>query len=89
MIPNVWRSGPTAARPFTATTAAVAAELTPRVVLEKFYAVQMVDMHLPTTDNRTVILSRHPKPERELQVLLEQLKLTLPTQPRRKPLWPV
>ena len=55
--------------------------LTPRSVLEKFAAVQMIDVHLPTTDGRHVILPRHTQPEKELQVLLDQLKLTLPEQP--------
>jgi len=63
---------------------AVAGGLTPRAVLEKFCAVQMVDVHLPTTDGRTVILTRYTQPEKELQVLLEQLKLTLPAQPPPK-----
>lgn len=63
---------------------AVAGGLTPRAVLEKFCAVQMVDVHLPTTDGRTVILTRHTQPEKELQILLEQLKLTLPAQPPPK-----
>jgi transposase len=55
--------------------------LTPRSVLEKFAAVQMIDVHLPTTDGRHVILSRYTQPEKELQVLLDQMKLTLPEQP--------
>jgi transposase len=55
--------------------------LTPRTVLEKFAAVQMIDVHLPTTDGRHVILPRYTQPEKELQVLLDQLKLTLPEQP--------
>jgi transposase len=55
--------------------------LTPRSALEKFTAVQMIDVHLPATDGRQVILSRYTKPEKELQVLLNQLKLTLPDQP--------
>ena len=55
--------------------------LTPRSVLEKFAAVQMIDVHLPTTDGRHVILPRYTQPEKELQVLLDQLKLTLPEQP--------
>lgn len=63
---------------------AVAGGLSSRAVLEKFCAVQMVDVHLPTTDGRTVILTRHTQPEKELQVLLEQLKLTLPGQPPPK-----
>lgn len=55
--------------------------LTPRSVLEKFAAVQMIDVHLPTTDGRHVVLPRYTQPEKELQVLLEHLKLTLPEQP--------
>lgn len=55
--------------------------LTPRSVLEKFAAVQMIDVHLPTTDGHQVVLSRYTQPERELQVILDQLKLSLPEQP--------
>ena len=55
--------------------------LTPRSVLEKFGAVQMIDVHLPTTDGRKVILSRYTQPEPELQMLLRQLRLSLPNQP--------
>lgn len=55
--------------------------LTPRAVLEKFRAIQMIDVHLPTTDGRTVILSRYTQPEPEHEVLLQQLHLKLPTQP--------
>jgi hypothetical protein len=55
--------------------------LTPRSVLEKFGAVQMIDVHLPTTDGRKVILSRYTQPEPELKILLQQLRLSLPNQP--------
>jgi transposase len=55
--------------------------LTPRAVLEKFRAIQMVDVHLPTTDGRTVVLSRHTQPQPEQEALLHQLRLTLPDQP--------
>ena len=58
-----------------------ASGLTPRTVLEKFAAVQMLDVHLPTTDGREVILTRYTQPEKDLQLLLDQLKLTLPEQP--------
>jgi hypothetical protein len=58
--------------------------LTPRAVLEKFSAMQMIDVHLPTTDGRTIILSRYTQPEAELQLLLKQLKLELPDQPPHK-----
>ncbi len=55
--------------------------LTPRAALEKFSALQMVDVHLPTTDGRHLILSRHTEPEKDQQMLLQQLKLELPPQP--------
>jgi hypothetical protein len=55
--------------------------LTPRSVLEKFAGVQMVDIHIPTTDGRMLLLQRYTHPEAELQLLLEQLKLELPAQP--------
>ena len=58
--------------------------LTPRSVLDKFRAVQMLDITLPTTDGRKVILSRYTQPEKELQILLNQLKLELPEQPPPK-----
>ena len=47
--------------------------LTPRAVLEKFAAVQMVDVHLPTTDGRQLVLPRYTQPEQDLQLLLTQL----------------
>lgn len=55
--------------------------LTARSVLEKFKTVQMIDVHLPTTDGRTVIMSRYTQPAPELQILLKQLRLSFPNQP--------
>ena len=55
--------------------------LTPRAILEKFATMQMLDVHLPTTDGRYLILPRHTQPQREHQLLLDQLKLRLPEQP--------
>src|SRR3954466_2301734 len=55
--------------------------LTPRSVLDKMSAIQMVDVHLPTTDGRTVILSRYTEPEPDQALLLQMLKLNLPGQP--------
>jgi hypothetical protein len=55
--------------------------LSPRSALEKFGAVQMIDVHLPTTDGRTVTMSRYTQPKPELQILLQQLRLTFPAQP--------
>ena len=54
--------------------------ITPRAVLEKFATVQMIDVHLPTTDGREIVMARHTQPEQDLQLLLDQLKLELPEQ---------
>jgi hypothetical protein len=63
---------------------ALAPGLTARSALEKFAAVQMLDVHIPTTDRRTLILTRHTEPEAELKLLLDQLHLILPAQPKPK-----
>ena len=63
---------------------ALAPGLTPRSVLEKFAAMQMIDLHLPTTDGRELLLTRYTEPEPELSLLLEKLKLELPAQPSPK-----
>jgi transposase len=55
--------------------------LTPRSVLEKMAAMQMVDVELPTTDGRTIMLSRYTEPETDQALLLQQMKLSLPAQP--------
>jgi len=55
--------------------------LTTRSVLEKFKTVHMIDVHLPTTDGRTVIMSRYTQPEPDLQILLKRLRLSFPKQP--------
>ena len=54
--------------------------LTPRAVLEKFAAIQMLDVHLPTTDGREIVMSRYTQPEKDLCLLLDQMNLTLPEQ---------
>ena len=36
---------------------------------------------MPTTDGRTLVLSRYSQPEAGVRLLLQQLKLTLPEQP--------
>jgi transposase len=55
--------------------------LTPRAVLEKMSAIQMVDVWVPTTDGRLLILPRYTQPEKDHQMLLHQLHLQLPSQP--------
>jgi transposase len=61
-----------------------AAGLTPRSAIEKFKTIQMVDVHLPTTDGRELVLSRYTQPEAEHRMLLDTLKLRLPEQPPPK-----
>jgi hypothetical protein len=63
---------------------ALAPGLTPRSALEKFAAVQMIDLHVPTTDGRELMLTRYTEPEPELRLLLDKLKLALPAQPQPK-----
>ena len=53
-------------------------------MLEKFAAVQMIDVYVPTTDGRELCLTRYTQPEPELKLLLERLQLTLPAQPPPK-----
>jgi hypothetical protein len=60
---------------------ALAPGLTARSALEKFAAVQMIDVHLPTTDGREILLTRYTHPEPELQLIIDRLKLRLPPQP--------
>ena len=43
---------------------ALAPGLTPRSVLEKFAAMQMIDVHLPTTDGRELLLTRSQQTHR-------------------------
>ena len=57
---------------------------TPRGVINKFATMQMVDVLLPTTDGRELTLSRFTQPEAEHRVLLQQLRLQLPSQPPPK-----
>jgi len=58
--------------------------LTVRQVLEKFAAMQMLDVHFPTTDGRELIFTRYTQPEPDQQLLLAQLGWTLPSQPPPK-----
>jgi len=63
---------------------ALAPGLTPRSLFDKFAAVQMIDVRIPTTDGRELQLSRYTQPEPELTLLLHRLKLELPDQPPPK-----
>lgn len=63
---------------------ALAPGLTPRAVSQKFAAMQMVDVHLPTTDGRYLILPRYTQPDKDQRLLLSQMKMELPQQPPPK-----
>jgi transposase len=60
---------------------ALAPGLTSRAVIEKMSSIQMVDVYLPTTDGRLLILPRYTQPESDHQLLLQRLHLVLPPQP--------
>ena len=60
---------------------ALAPGLTARSALEKFAAVQMIDVRIPASDGREMLLTRYTHPEPELRLLASQLKLDWPPQP--------
>ena len=60
---------------------ALASGLTPRSAIETVSQMQMVDIYLPTTDGRTIVLSRYTEPEPDLSLLLDRLRIRLPQQP--------
>jgi hypothetical protein len=49
--------------------------------------MQMVDVQVPSTDGRLLILPRCTEPDTDQKLLLSQLKLTMPEQP--PPAFPV
>jgi transposase len=55
--------------------------LTPKAVLEKLTTIQMLDVWLPTTDGRWLVMPRFTQPEPDQAILLHKLKLELPQQP--------
>ena len=59
----------------------LAGGLMPRTVFEKLATVQLLDVAVPTTDGRELLLVRRTEPDRAVQLLLDQLGLTLPPQP--------
>ena len=57
-----------------------ASGLTARAILDKLESVAMIDVHLPATDGREIILSRYSEPQADVQLLLSRLGLKLPKQ---------
>lgn len=62
----------------------LASGITPREVIAKFKTMQMVDVHIPTTDGRDLVLSRYTQPEADHRLLLQRLQMRLPDQPPPK-----
>ena len=58
--------------------------LTSRAVLDQLAAIQMIDVHIPVTDGRCLVMPRHTEPEPEQRLLLDKLGLNLPEQPPPK-----
>lgn len=54
---------------------------TPREVLKSLAAIKLVDVHIPTTDGRELVMPRYTEPEAEHRIILEKLNLELPKQP--------
>ena len=65
-----------------------ASGLTARAILDKLTGVLMIDVSLPTTDGREIVLSRHTEPEAAVKLLLNRLRLKLPKQSGPKVLNP-
>ena len=55
--------------------------LTPTAVLEKLATIQMVEVWIPMVDGRWLMLPRHTQPEKDVQAMLNQLQIALPSQP--------
>ena len=59
----------------------LAGGLMPRTILEKLATLQMLDVRVPTTDGRELLLVRRTEPAADIALLLQQLDLALPAQP--------
>jgi len=55
--------------------------LTPAAVFEKLSTIQMVEVWIPILDGRWLVLPRHTQPEKDVQALLDQIRIALPSQP--------
>jgi transposase len=55
--------------------------LSPQAVMEKLATIQMIDVWIPTTDRRWLVMPRYTQPSQEVQILLDKLRIELPKQP--------
>jgi hypothetical protein len=53
-------------------------------VFEKLSTIHMLDVALPTTDGRELLLVRRTEADKDVALLLEHLNLQLPPQPPPK-----
>lgn len=60
---------------------ALAPGLTPQAALQALAGVQMLDLEVPTSDGRWLVMSRYTQPDKAVELLLGQLKMKLPEQP--------
>jgi hypothetical protein len=58
--------------------------LTPRSLIEKLSSILMLDLHVPATDGRRLLLTRRSEPDSDTRLLLHLLGLRLPPQPPPK-----
>jgi hypothetical protein len=49
--------------------------------MEKLAMIQMIDVWIPTRDNRWLVMPRYTQPSQEVQILLDKLRMELPKQP--------
>ena len=57
-----------------------ASGLTSQSVLEVLSRIKLLDVYIPTQDNRMLHMQRYTEPEKEHKILLEKLSLRLPAQ---------
>jgi transposase len=55
--------------------------LTPSAVLEKLATIQMVEVWIPMVDGRWLVMPRHTQPDKDVQAMLDHLRIRLPSQP--------
>ena len=65
-------------------TRSKAGGLTPRQIFDKMKKIYMVDVKIPTTDGREIMMQRYGEPKDDVALVLSQLGLRLPAQPPPK-----
>ncbi len=55
--------------------------LTPTAVFEKLATIQMVEVWIPMVDGRWLVLRRHTQTNNDMQALLNQMRIKLPSPP--------